>query len=107
MTGAAKGRTIIGIVLGRRRSGMGNQTGQQQSGEDVTGHGYRWSDEDLKQAITRVESALEALRSMGADQDAEVEGHVVKWSDEDLKQAVRSLTDALESLKAIQANSRS
>ena len=43
---------------------MGNQMQQGQSGDDVAGHGYRWSDEDLKQAITRVESALEALQSL-------------------------------------------
>ena len=86
---------------------MGDQMHQGQSGDDVTGHGYRWSDENLKQAVTQVQSALETLRSMGADEDAEVEGHALRWSDEDLKQAVKSLSDALESLKAIQANPRS
>ncbi len=86
---------------------MTEQTRQELGGEDVAGHGYRWSDENLKQAVTQVQSALETLRSMGADEDAEVEGHALKWSDEDLKQAVKSLSDALESLKAIQAKPRS
>ena len=79
----------------------------QRESIEVEGHVYRWSDEDLKQTITRVESALESLQELESGEDAEVEGHAIKWSDEDLKQAVRSLSDALESLKEIQAKPRS
>lgn len=34
-------------------------------GIDVEGQGYKWWDEDLKQAITQAESALVALRNLG------------------------------------------
>lgn len=34
-------------------------------GVEVEVHGYKWWDEDLKQAITQAESALVALRNLG------------------------------------------
>ena len=82
---------------------------QRSTGDEaeVVGHGYKWSDENLKQAVTEVQSALETLQRLGGDDEDEVEGHGYKWSDAELKQAVSSLSNALERLKEIEKSSKS
>lgn len=75
--------------------------------DDTDGHAVKWSDQNLNQAITQVESALTTLRQVGSDDDDDTEGQGYKWSDENLKQGVKSMAGALGSLKAIQTRCRS
>ena len=67
---------------------------------DVEAHRSYYSDENLKQAIQQVESALDALRQVAAQQedDADVEAHRSYYSDESLKQAIQQLEKALRGL---------
>ena len=77
-------------------------------GEDVAGHKLSWSDENLKQAVSELEGALEALLRLDRpSEDAEVEGHGRMLSDENLKQAVTKLEDALEALLQMSSSARS
>jgi hypothetical protein len=78
--------------------------------QDASGKGeghpmYRYSDERLKQAIERAESALAALRELEAG--ADVEGHVLQRyvSDERLKQAIEQTETALSTLRELLAAS--
>ena len=83
---------------------MSDQEIREGAEEDTEGQGYRWSDENLKQTITQVESALATLRQVGADDDDDTEGQGYRWSDENLKQEIKPVADALVSLKAIRIN---
>ena len=53
-------------------------TSEHPDQDDVQGHSYKtWSDEQLKQAITKVQDALADLRQLQTTQDGEdeVQGH--------------------------------
>jgi hypothetical protein len=70
---------------------------------EVEGQFIRWSDENLKQAITQVENALAALAKLNTRREpTEVEGQWKSWSDENLKQAIEQVKSALAALKALQ-----
>jgi uncharacterized protein YacL (UPF0231 family) len=70
--------------------------------DDVEGHAYSWSDENLKQAISQIQDALQVLRQLEPSQaEDDVEGHAYSWSDENLKQAVSRLENALAALRAL------
>jgi hypothetical protein len=45
---------------GRRATSHMEPPGQ----DDVEGHAYSWSDENLKQAVSRLENAVAALRAL-------------------------------------------
>ena len=65
-------------------------------------HYFRLSDEQLKQAITKLEDALTSLRELTSDREGEepdVEAHGAWLSDENVKQAIAKLEDALEKLR--------
>ena len=69
---------------------------------EVEAHHVGWSDENLKQAVAKLEDALAALRELETKgEDAEVEAHHVGWSDKNLKQAVAQLEQALEQLRNV------
>jgi len=75
--------------------------------DDVHGHFMAWSDENLKQAISQVDDALQVLRRLQPTdgQDDDVHGHWLAWSDENLKQAVSRLENALAALRAVRTTS--
>jgi hypothetical protein len=74
--------------------------------DDVEGHAYGWSDENLKQAISQVQDALQVLRQLEPTHDQDdVEGHAYSWSDENLKQAVSRLENAVAALRALRTTS--
>ena len=70
--------------------------------DDLEGHGYGLSDENLKQAISQVQDALQVLRQLQPTHDQDdVHGHISSWSDENLKQAITRLENALAALRAV------
>jgi hypothetical protein len=75
--------------------------------DDVQGHSSSWSDENLKQAISQVQDALQVLRQLEPTQaeDDDVEGHGYSLSDKNLKQAVSRLENALAALRAVRTTS--
>ena len=89
---SASERPIFSITTGFWRSASSSQAAIKRSGVLSC---------SVKQAITRVESALEALQSFDGGGDDEVEGHARVWSDENLKQAITKMEGALETLRQL------
>jgi hypothetical protein len=80
-------------------------TSEHPDQDDVQGHSRAWSDETLKQAVTKVQDALADLRQLETAEggDDEVQGHGwMKPSDEQLKQAIIPLERALVALRKVE-----
>ncbi len=71
----------------------------QPADPEVEGQRFKPSDEHLKEAVGRVEGALESLREL---EGPEVEGQRFKPSDEHLKKAIGRLDGALGELHRLQ-----
>lgn len=63
-----------------------------------------WADEQLKQAVAKLEDALKQLRELETKRERkedDVEGNMIGYSDERLKQTVAKLDDALGQLRQL------